>query len=66
MSDITIGSNTKICGTCDYFICDREPKLGGFVVIKKEDGKCYLVNSLGVPRKVMYTCGSWKKWGVLK
>lgn len=66
MSDVVIGSNTRVCCTCDYWVGDRQPKMGGFSVVRNPDGKCYLINPEGIPKKSMYSCGQWKKWGALK
>ena len=61
----TFGSNLKICATCDYWVGNRTPKMGGFSVCRSESGKCYVIHPNGVDKKAMYTCNLWKKWGAL-
>lgn len=66
MAGQTISSNVKVCATCDYYDGPRTPKLGGFLIVNGDDGKCYVSNMIGIPKKAMYTCGRWQKWGALR
>ena len=66
MAGQTLGSNVQVCATCGHWNGNRTPKMGGFVIINNEDGKCYVIDMQGVPKKALYGCGQWIKWAALK
>lgn len=66
MADKTLNANTKICATCDFYICNRKPIGGGFIKVEGSNGKCYLIDRFGIPKVWGATCGSWTPWGPIK
>ncbi len=66
MKESMHGKFTHCCGTCSYFVGDRNPMPGGFVKIRNENGKCYLLLPSGIPKNYFSSCSSWKMWDLLK
>ena len=67
-----MGSGQKLCGTCEYWLGQRQPDyFGGSVILPEQsiNGKCGCLNCpFARSERLSNTCAcsNYKKWSVLK